>query len=29
MNAGDLDREILLQQATKTQDAQTGEEVQH
>jgi head-tail adaptor len=29
MNPGDLDREILLQQATKTQDVQTGEEVQH
>jgi head-tail adaptor len=27
LNAGDLDREILLQRATKTQDAETGEEV--
>lgn len=27
VNAGDLDREVILQTATKTQDADTGEEV--
>jgi len=27
MNAGDLDREIILQTATATQDAETGEQI--